>query len=312
MPLFEIPPVAEPVPAPRIPVGVSATKVLIIGIDGLRWDRLAEADVPRLRSLSENGLFAPSRLDLTAGAQTLSGPGWSTFATGVLPDRHGVRDNTFAGKRYDRYPDFLTRLKRANPGLSTYAAVDWPPLFDEGTFGPLIDGRVLLDGEEEGYLAQDARLVEVSARVLRHGDPDAAFVYLGSVDIVGHATGAMSREYLDMIAIVDLFVGQLLDAVSSRPGYLNERWLVLIGTDHGHLDTGGHGGFTDAERRTFIIAHGPGIPAGHRRADSQLVDLAPTVLAHLGVAVDPSWGWRGRSLLTHTVPSYDAGVPISA
>ncbi|MFI9596589.1 hypothetical protein [Nonomuraea sp. NPDC052265] len=57
-------------------------------------------------------------------AATSSGPGWSTIATGVRHDLHGVKDNTLAGKHYDQYPDFLTRLENVNAGSSTYAALD--------------------------------------------------------------------------------------------------------------------------------------------------------------------------------------------
>jgi predicted AlkP superfamily pyrophosphatase or phosphodiesterase len=289
-------PVERPVDPPDLPDGRSAAKLLAIGIDGLRWDLLAPAHAPTLSRLIDTGLFAPGLLDLSSGAASDSGPGWSTLATGVWPDRHGVTDNSFAGKRYQEYPDFLSRLATADPALSTFAALDWPPLSEEGTFGPGIGARVVLDGETHGYLTEDARLADVSARVLREQNPDAAFVYLGSVDIAGHGCGAASPEYLATIEAVDALVAVLLAAVAQRPTYPDERWLVLVGNDHGHTDEGGHGGDTEPERGTFIIANGAGVAAG-RRSDSSLVDYAPTALHHLGVPVDPAWGLAGRSLL---------------
>jgi len=258
--------------------------VLVIGLDGLRWDRIAEADAPRLRALLRDGLFAPSRLTPEQGGETVSGPGWSTVATGVWPDKHGVLDNTFAGRRYEEYPDFLTRLKRADPGRSTFAALNWPPLSQEGTFGPEIDVRLLGDAEEDGYYPEDERMTHGAVDLLREGDPDAGFVYFSSIDAAGHGWGAASAEYLAAIAATDAWVGQLLDAVTARPGYPRERWLVLVTTDHGHTDAGGHGGYSDAEVQTFVIAYGAEVVAG-RRDDVRLVDVAPTVLKHLGVAV---------------------------
>jgi hypothetical protein len=40
-----------------------------------------------------------------------------------MPEKHGVRDNTFAGARYARYPDFLTQLARA--WRTTLSALSW-------------------------------------------------------------------------------------------------------------------------------------------------------------------------------------------
>src|SRR5690606_23334250 len=54
-------------------------------------------------------------------ARTDSGPGWSSIASAVWPDKHGVVDNGFAGAQFAKYPDFLTRAQAARPDLSTAA-----------------------------------------------------------------------------------------------------------------------------------------------------------------------------------------------
>lgn len=265
-------------------------KALIIGIDGLRWDRVHPGNAPRLTALARSGVFAPSLLDVSSGTRTDSGPGWSTIATGVWPDKHGVLDNSFSHHRYGRYPDFLTRLARA--GHTTFAAVDWPPLHERGTFGAEIGTIVVGDGEEHGYLVEDERMTAAAVEGL-HGS-DATFVYLGCVDIAGHMTGALSTEYSVAIERVDAMVGRLLDAVASRRTFAPERWLTMVTTDHGHRDEGDHGGYSDAERATFILATMHGLPAG-RRDGTALVDLAPTVLHHFELPVPSELD--GRSLL---------------
>jgi predicted AlkP superfamily pyrophosphatase or phosphodiesterase len=268
-------------------------KLLVIGIDGLRWDRVDRAVAPRLTALSDSGVFAPSLLPREYGAETVSGPGWSTIATGVWPAKHGVRDNEFEGKRYDRYPDFLTRIARE--GLSTIAVLDWPPMAHEGMFSAELEQLVIGDGEALGYLVEDRRVTDEAVRLLRHGQPDAAFVYLGSVDMVGHGWGAMSAEYVDMISVVDGCVGQLLDAIEHRPSRGSEHWLIMVTTDHGHLDEGGHGGVSDDERRTFVLYGGDHVEPGERD-DAQIVDVAATALAHLGLTVPKELD--GRPLTT--------------
>jgi predicted AlkP superfamily pyrophosphatase or phosphodiesterase len=255
-------------------------KALVIGIDGLRWDRVNRGNAPRLTALADNGVFAPSLLDVTSGTRTDSGPGWSTIATGVWPDKHGVLDNSFATKRYELYPDFLTRLARE--GRTTFAAVDWPPLAQVGTFGPEIGTLVAGDGEEHGYLVEDERMTAAAVEGLQGSD--ATFVYLGCVDIAGHMTGPLSTEYSLAIEWVDAMVGELLDAIARRHIFVAEKWLTIVTTDHGHRDEGDHGGYSDAERATFILAATPGLPSG-RRDGTGLVDLAPTVLHHFGIPV---------------------------
>jgi predicted AlkP superfamily pyrophosphatase or phosphodiesterase len=268
---------------------MATRRALVIGVDGLRFDRVDATFAPRLTGLVRNGLFAPSLLDVGSGTRTDSGPGWSTIATGVWPDKHGVLDNSFADARYEQYPDFLTRLKRADPDRTTFVAVDWPPLVERGTFGKQIDTIVVGDGEEHGYLVEDERMATAAIDGLHRGD--ALFVYLGCVDFAGHASGPLSTVYTQAIGAVDRWIGELLDAVAARDTHVPEEWLIVVTTDHGHRDEGNHGGHSDVERGTFILATGPDLPTG-RRDDTALVDLAPTVLCHFGVPVPPEFDGR--------------------
>jgi predicted AlkP superfamily pyrophosphatase or phosphodiesterase len=274
---------------------MATRKAIVIGVDGLRWDRVDSRNAPRLLALHASGLFAPSLLNVDSGTRTDSGPGWSTIATGVWPHKHGVLDNSFATARYEQYPDFLTRLSRADAARTTFAAVDWTPLFEMGTFGKQIDTVVVGDGETHGYPGEDERMAAAAIDGLHRSD--ATFVYLGGVDVAGHRTGALSTEYSEAIAAVDRWIGHLLDAVRNRRTYAPEEWLIVVTTDHGHRDEGDHGGYTDAERGTFILATGPGLEAG-RRDDTVLVDLAPTVLHHFGLPVPSELDGRPLQLIT--------------
>ncbi|WP_329445022.1 alkaline phosphatase family protein [Streptomyces sp. NBC_01426] len=274
------------------PAGAAETattdKVLVIGLDGVVLDRVKVADAPHLNGLMAQGLTAKSTLYANPMAATSSGPGWSSIATGVWPDKHGVKDNSFTGKNYTAHPDFLTRVENAKPALNTYAAADWEPITSTDQNGPIfsskVDKRLSLKGDRDGYGSEDPKIAAAAAAELRDQNPDAAFVYLGEVDHAGHTSGAASQEYLNAIARVDVLVGKLLTAVESRPTRDRENWKILVTTDHGHTDGGGHGGSTIAERGTFVIAKGAGIPAGSVRNDVRLVDVAATALAQVGVS----------------------------
>ena len=56
---------------------------------------------------------------------------------------------------------------------------------------------------------------------------------------------------------------------------------------------GQHGGLGAYETRPFLIANGGAFPAGRSAAPSSTIDIAPTLLHHLGA---PRAGMDGRSL----------------
>ncbi|WP_435862276.1 alkaline phosphatase family protein [Streptomyces lavendulae] len=286
-------------------------KVLVIGIDGTVLDRVKAANAPNLQGLMAQGLTARSTLYASPMAATSSGPGWSTIATGVWPDKHGVKDNSFTGKNYGAYPDFLTRIENARPALNTYAAADWEPITSTDQNGPVfsakVDKRLSLKGDRDGYGSEDPKIAAAAAAELQGQNPDAAFVYLGEIDHAGHTSGAASQEYLNAIGRVDALVGKLLTAVQNRPTYAQENWKVLVTTDHGHTDAGGHGGSTIQERGTFVIAKGAGIPAGSVRTDVKLVDVAATALAQVGVGTA---GIDGVPLTTPGNDPFDTLRPV--
>ncbi|WP_205315780.1 alkaline phosphatase family protein [Nonomuraea lactucae] len=309
-------------------------KVLVVGMDGLRFDRLTALRPPVLDTLMSTGAYGTSLLpygeddgtrtespgevvpERAALANALSaatvpdhdgrvirawsdsGPGWSSIATGVWPDKHGVVDNNFVGAQYAKYPDFLTRVKEARPELATSAFFSWPALDEHATFSTAIDTRVVFDGYgHSSWSAADRQVAEAAREHLAGADPDLTFVYLGDTDEVAHELGPHCQEFTDALFTQDTQLGAMLDAIRARPSFAAERWTVLITTDHGHVDEGGHGGVSAAERTVFVIANRLGDDLGGASLGApRLVDVAPTVLAVFGVEPDPAWEWDGEAL----------------
>jgi predicted AlkP superfamily pyrophosphatase or phosphodiesterase len=269
-------------------------KVLIIGIDGVRPDILAEVPTPNLDALAELGAYSG---DARTGMPSVSGPGWSSLLIGVWPEKHGVTDNTFEGKQYERYPDFLTRIEQVRPELSTFAVADWLPLVGHGDGGPVIsdavDAKHVLDGYELGWPEADSQSVALAVEALTGGDPDALFVYLGNPDETSHEQGSIGEEYRGALALADRHVGELVAAIRSRPTYPTEDWLILSSTDHGRRADGGHGGDTPEERTIYYLVSGPRAVRGSLEGPIGVVDVAVTALAHLGIPTDPAWELDG-------------------
>lgn len=270
-------------------------KVLLIGIDGIRVDVLAEVDTPVLDGLAEEGAFHDGARNVLP---TVSGPNWSSMLIGVVPEKHGVFSNDFAGNRYALHEDFLTRIEEVRPELNTFVAADWLPLVTDDSGGPVIgsapDVKVVHDGYELGWSEADRVGVDAAVQHLRTADPDALFVYIGAPDEISHETGSIGMEYRAAIEAADAQVGELLEALRTRPTYADEDWLVLVSTDHGRREDGGHGGESEIERTIFFLAHGPSVIPGRPAEPPRIVDLAVTALTHMGIPIDPGWELDGR------------------
>jgi len=270
-------------------------KVLLIGLDGVRVDIMAAVNTPVIDSLAAAGFFSD---EAKTRVRTVSGPGWSSMTIGARTNKHLVDGNDFAGNDYATYPEFLTRIERERPELNTFAVSDWPPLGTTDSGGPLfsdeIDVKITFDGEADGYRYADSLSVEAAVRELRDTDVDAAFVYLGDIDVVAHETNSRSPQYKAAIEWADTRVGLLLQAVRERPTYEQEDWLILMSTDHGRNDAGGHGGNSPSETTIFFLASGPSVEQGSTECPPEIVDVAVTALAHMGLGPDPAWGLDGQ------------------
>lgn len=274
----------------------AAVKTLVIGIDGASFDFLDDADMPNLDALMARGMVSSSNLYGTPLAGTISGPGWSTIATGVWPDKHKVIDNNFTAPRFDLYPDYLTRIEAAQPERSTAVVATWSPIATT-VFGSAVDSRIQ-GGNDVGTTA---KAVEAIA-----GGADDVFVHLDEVDGAGHSTGTNGAAYGRALAKADGEIGQILAAVDARPA--DEEWTIVVTADHGHTPTGGHGGSSPAERKVFVIAAGPGIEPGVRH-DVKITDVAPTVLSAVGIAADPAWALDGSAVADLAPDAFDALRP---
>ncbi len=261
-----------------------AGHVLVIGVDGVRFDLIGEETTPYLWGLGRAGFLAPVIIDETT--PTWSGPSWATIVTGTGVDGHGITANDLTGHRLAEHPDFVTVATRA--GLSTLLVVSgWPPLALAEGGGPLFaeatrrEFVALKEVSLEAWDAADEAATELTEGILAGEAPRLSFVYLGAVDIYGHVTGS-GRRYRAQALAADARVGQLLAAVRSRPGYDTEDWTIVAVTDHGHLDRGGHGGREPEVATAWAAAAGPGLRPGDPAPVTRQVDIAPLVLGALG------------------------------
>jgi len=108
-----------------LPSGPTLRHVLVIGVDGVRFDLLDPEVTPVIWGFGSAGFLVPVVID--EATPTWSGPCWATIVTGTGVAGHGITANNLTGHRLADHPDFVTVATRA--GLPTLLAVSgWPPL----------------------------------------------------------------------------------------------------------------------------------------------------------------------------------------
>ncbi len=282
----------------------SAAATVLITLDTTRADHLGSygyslARTPNLDALARRG----TRFERCDTAAPITLPSHATILTGLLPPRHGVRDNgTFV-----LAPRIETLAERfTEKGFDTAAVVSAIVLarrhgLDQGF-------RIYQDDLGAGY-AQGTEVAERHATATT----DAAIALLSRLKKpfflwvhyydpheeyrpptrFAEAAGA-EHLYDGEIAYMDAEIGRLLAALPA------EARIVVVG-DHGEMlgEEGEktHGLLLGAgARRVPLLVAGPGVPAGQvSPCLVRTVDVAPTLLALAGLA-QPT-GLDGEPLL---------------
>ncbi len=110
--------------------------------------------------------------------------------------------------------------------------------------------------------------------------------FFGQQDWVGHIAmdGELSRLGLPREHGLTLAFSMAKSDESNRYGVPGLTDMVAALNEKDYTGRGQHGGLGRYERNPFLLAVGPGFaPGSVQREGSCIVDIAPTVLAHLGL-----------------------------
>lgn len=267
-------PYLEPVSPAREPGSQLASRTVVVIIDGLRLD--ASRRMSTLQALRERGADIVARTD----EPSLSYPDWTAILSGATHDVHGVVTNWHEG------------AAQAETLLDVAERTDTPFVVvgpsDIATLYPVVEKAqaTYFRQWDEKYMA--AEYVDATIDLTRELDPRFVLLHIPDIDEAGHDHGGDSDEYRSTVARVDDDLRRLVEALQGE-----ETAFVLV-SDHGHIDTGGHGGWEKEVVSTPVVFAGAGIAI--TEGSARQVDVASTVALIAGLPV----------------PRHSIGAPIAA
>lgn len=264
-------PLKDNPPAAGQPLGEPLTRrVVIVLIDALRQDTALKVDVmPFLGELRQQGAAAA----MHSRPPSFSAPAWTTLLTGAWPDiNDGQPLNPPTDARAFTQDDIFAAADRA--GLRT--AVSGYGWFEGMLANSGMDAGFYTPGEDH---AADIQVVDAALPWLKSGDYQFILIHLDQVDYAGHYEGGPRDPRWDAAARrADALLGEIVSHLDL------EQDTVIVLSDHGQIERGGHGG-QDAIvlLEPFVIA-GKGVRPG-AYADIGQIDVAPTIAALLGTHI---------------------------
>jgi hypothetical protein len=268
-------------------------RVIIVSEDGMRRDVLNDEYAPRHTALMREGMVARRALTIRQ-SETL--PSHASMLSGVGPEVHGMRWNTFRKER--GYIDVPTVFSVArNHGLSTAMIIGKRKL-----------EHLAKPGTVDHYERPSHYCKKVSARAAEYfveAKPDIMFVHFSDPDDAGHSKGWMTPAYLAAVRQSDKCLAHLLSAIDAAG--LGESTMIIVTADHGGHDkthSNGHH-YREVDQVIPWIVRGPGIPAGGVLDEEvATIDTAVTALSALRLPVAGMAGVsRLPALMTTSAPA---------
>jgi|LADL02.1.fsa_nt_gi hypothetical protein len=246
-----------------------ADRVVFVLIDALRYDTSLKPEVmPVLNQLRAQGAIAK----MISEPPSFSSPGYGTLLTGAWPY---LNDAPVFNLDYeDFYPltqdNIFSSAKRH--GLKTaFSGYYW---FEKMIPKEALDIGFFTPGEDQHA---DRLVVDAAMPWLKSDDYDLIMIHLDQVDYAGHYEGGPESKNWDLAASrVDGLLGEIVAELDFSKDVL------LVVSDHGQIDQGGHGGHEAITLTEPFVLVGKGVHAGDFN-NVLMVDVAPTLAALAGI-----------------------------
>ncbi|XP_011699289.1 PREDICTED: GPI ethanolamine phosphate transferase 2 isoform X2 [Wasmannia auropunctata] len=263
-----------------------AFRLIIMVIDGLRWDFVAgpmgKVAMPLSSSLlaeHSSGCLLRAKLQ----SPTVTMPRIKAMMTGTVPNFVDVVLNF--GSKPLQSDNLLLQAKEHGHRLIFYGDDTWlslfPRTFDrhDGTTSFFVTDFTEVDNNVTRHLQDELNSYDWSVMILH---------YLG-LDHIGHVEGPFGPSIKPKLREMDGIVAQIAQKV--KDWYRRKIFtLFVVCGDHGMKDSGGHGGSTPEETTVPFIMTGLPFEPSCRQADGEPIeieqlDIAATLSAVLGLPI---------------------------
>jgi predicted AlkP superfamily pyrophosphatase or phosphodiesterase len=219
----------------------SPQSVVLVSIDGFRWDYLDRPEAGTIRSIAAAGVRA-TRMEPVFPTKTF--PNHYTLVTGLYAENHGVVGNTMEDPAlgWFRMGDTAAVLNAAwwggepiwvtaeRQGVRA-ASFFWPG--SEAPIGGVRPWRYMPYQDDTPHDVRVRQVLEWLA--LQDSAPRMITLYFSVVDGAGHRYGPDAPETGAAIARVDSAVGALWEGIGAQG--LRDRVNVILVADHGMAAT---------------------------------------------------------------------------
>lgn len=216
--------------------------LIVLSLDGFRWDYTDYVETPVLDSLMKVGVMAES---LKPSFPTKTFPNHYTIATGLYPDHHGLVSNNFhapdLGKKYS-----IRNRQAIEDGAFYGGEPIWVTAEKQNTKTATlfwVGSEAEIQGIRPSYwqlynekLSFEAR-IDTIARWLQLPEPARPHLimwYYHEPDATEHDFGTTSRETLTMIKELDSCLGVYFTKMRQLPNFNQLNFIVT--SDHGMTD----------------------------------------------------------------------------
>ena len=222
----------------RGPGPSSPHRVVLVSLDGFRWDYLQRPAARRLRAIVALGVHAEK---LTPSFPSKTFPNHYTLVTGLYPENHGIAANVMRDSALGRFAtgnDPAVRDARWFRGEPIWVTAEKQGVRSAAYFWP--GSEAAIGGIRPHWFYPFDVTTSRATRVERVLDwlamPDSTAprlitVYFSDVDTDGHNFGPLATETDSAIARVDSAVGAILDGVTALGA--SERVDLIVVSDHG-------------------------------------------------------------------------------
>ena len=291
-------PLKDAPPQPGLALGQPATRrVVFVLIDALRYDTSLKTNVmPVLNRLRAEGASAR----MNSRPPSFSEPGYSCLLTGAWPD---ISDGPAVNLDYADIPtwtqdNLFSAVARA--GLKT--AVSGYNWFERLIPQSAVSESFYTPGEDQ---AADRAVVDAALPWLAAGQDRLTLIHIDQVDYAGHYEGGPRDPRWDQAASrADSLLGAILANLDLQKDTL------LVVSDHGQIDAGGHGGPEAITLVEPFVLVGAGVRPG-TYGDVLMVDVAPTLAALLGTNLPASTQGQPLTQLLNLPPATLANLPAA-